>query len=93
MEDYEEIYRFCEDNVYPCGLSKNQKRNFRRKCGENFKTDDGQLYYRRSNRGKSDTPSKWMLAVKTVEEKERVLKSCHSSPTGTDLLMCFGVSC
>ena len=82
MEGYEEIYRFCEDNVYPCGLSKDQKCNFRRKCHENFKIDEGQLYYRKSNRGKSDMQAKWMLAVKTVAEKERVLKSCHSSPTG-----------
>ena len=25
MEDYAEIYRFCEDSIYPCGLSQNQK--------------------------------------------------------------------
>ena len=44
MEGYE-IYRFCEDNVYPWGLSKDQKRNVHRKCHENLKIDDRQLYY------------------------------------------------
>ena len=44
MEGYE-IYRFCEDNVYLCSLSKDQKRNVRRKCHENLKIDDGQMYY------------------------------------------------
>ncbi len=91
MEDYEDIFRFCESNVYPSGLSKEGKRNYRRKCQENFKVENGQLFHRKSDRGKQPHAQSadsvqnecgWKLCVKTEDEKERVLKSCHSSATG-----------
>ena len=45
MEKYDSIYRYLESGIYPEGLLKNEKRNFRRKCKENFKIEKGQLYY------------------------------------------------
>ena len=82
MEDYECIFTYLESGIYPAGLSKNEKRNLRRKCNENFKVENGQLYYRRSNRCTTQEECEWKLCIKTVEEKQRVLRSCHSSATG-----------
>ncbi len=83
MEDYDDIFRFCEGRGYPAKLTDPEKRNFRRKCKENFKVDGGQLYYKRSDRGTQSLSERpWKLCIKTTEEKERVLKSCHSSATG-----------
>ena len=81
MEDYECIFTYLESGIYPAGLSKNEKRNLRRKCNENFKVENGQLYYRRSNRCTTQEECEWKLCIKTVEEKQRVLRSCHSSAT------------
>ena len=60
----------------------------RRKCEESFKIDDdsGQLYYRtsdRSGRGSQADHSQWKLCIKTVDEKEKLLLSCHAGPQGT----------
>ena len=76
------IFTYLESGIYPAGLSKNEKRNLRRKCNENFKVENGQLYYRRSNRCTTQEECEWKLCIKTVEEKQRVLRSCHSSATG-----------
>ena len=72
-----------EGGIYPEGLSKNEKRNFRRKCRENFKIENGQLYYSKSDRDTATQKEhEWKLCVKTEDDKQRMLRSCHSSATG-----------
>lgn len=83
MEDYDEVFKFCENREYPSDLSKDQKRNFRRRCTESFMVKDGLLYYRKYSRGKpSGQQNDWKLCVKNADEKERIMISCHSSATG-----------
>lgn len=85
MEDYDDVYKFVKEGVYPSGYSKNEKRNFRRKCIENFMIKDSQLYYHphsRSGKSSAATIQDWRLCIKTEEEKEKVFISCHSSATG-----------
>ena len=90
MKDYAAVYKYLENSVYPDGLSKEKKRNFRRKCKENFKIENGQLFHRRCDRKNAseqnetnELTDEWELCISTEEEKARVLRSCHSSATGT----------
>jgi len=73
------IYRFCEEKVYPSGLTKNEKRAFRRKCQVSFTVKNGQLYHRQFNRGKSSEQAEdnWKLCIKNREEKDRVDTLCQ----------------
>ena len=85
MEQYDDIFEYLQNNTYPEGLSKDSKRNWRHKCTENYKIQEGQLFHRKSTRSKSKEQkdeSEWKRCVRTQEEKERMLKSCHSSATG-----------
>ena len=89
MEEFDDIYEYLENRTYPEGLSKNGKRNWRRKCQENFKIEDGQLYHRKGDRKplteqqeQVEPVSVWRLCIKTKEEKDRILRSSHSSATG-----------
>ena len=42
MDEYDDVYTYLESGTYPEGLSKDGKRNWRRKCKENFKIENGQ---------------------------------------------------
>ena len=86
MEKYDSIYRYLESGIYPEGLLKNEKRNFRRKCKENFKIEKGQLYYSKSDRcTATHKEPEWKLCVKNEDDKQRMLRSCHSSATGKSI--------
>lgn len=89
MEDYQAIYSYLESNEYPDSLTKDQKRNFRRKCNENFKIENGQLFHRKCYRQcangqhqPNQLEDEWKFCLRTEEEKARVLRSCHSSAIG-----------
>ena len=87
MEEYDEVYSYLESGTYPEGLSKDSKRNWRRKCKENFKIENGQLYHRKGerkplNEQQEQQEPAWRLCIKTKEEKERILRSSHSTATG-----------
>ena len=83
MDDYDSIYRYLESGIYAEGLSKNEKRNLRCKCKKNFKIENGQLFCRKSDRGaESEREPQWKLCLKTEDDKQRMLPSCHSSDTG-----------
>ena len=48
---------------------------------ENYKCEDGILYFKSHSRNSTkDDP--WRIVVRNMEEKERVLKACHSCSTG-----------
>ncbi len=89
MEDYTAVYSYLENNEYPEGLTKDGKRNWRRRCCENFKIENGQLFHRKCDRKKKEqeqqepNQSEWKRCIKTNEEKDRIFRSCHSSDTGT----------
>ena len=88
MEEYVDVYAYLESNKYPEGLLKDSKRNWRRKCRENFKIENGQLFHRKGDRKavkeqeQEHGSNEWKLCIKTSEEKERIMRSCHSSVTG-----------
>ena len=67
------------------GMTKTEKRAFRRRCMYNsFEVRNGQLYHRQFSRGKEmeEQEHEWKLCVKTKDEKERIFVSCHSSAMG-----------
>ena len=90
MEEYEDAYACLEKSKYPEGLTKDGKRNWRRKCCENLMVQRarGQLFFRKGQRKAmqedvvGEREQQWKLCVKTSDEKERVMKSCHTSATG-----------
>ena len=47
LQNLQEIQDYLQRGEYPSGLDKGQKANFRRKCKNNFKFEDGVLYYRK----------------------------------------------
>ena len=47
MEELEAVENYLLRGAYPSGLSKGEKANLRRKCKNNFKLEDGILYYKR----------------------------------------------
>ncbi len=91
MEDeYDKIYAYLDSSTYPEGLTKDGKRNWRRKCKENFEIKSAQLYHRKGERKPLNKPQKpqepelaWSLCIKTKDEKERILRSSHATATGT----------
>jgi hypothetical protein len=67
---------------YPPCYSKEQKNNLRRKCRNNFRLEDGILKYKTSSRKHDAEKDCWRICVRTVEEKYRVLESCHAGMEG-----------
>ena len=66
---------FLETGTYPSGHHKAQKRSLRRKC-EDYAVDSGVLYRKKEKeRGEME----FLRVPRGVEERERILHSCHSS--------------
>ena len=80
MDDYEAVCDYLQYEKYPNGFSKNQRRVLRRKCLERFKLESGVLYY--SSQPKTSTERAWRVTVKSRQEAERILQSCHADPHG-----------
>ena len=74
-EEYRQVYQFIVNHSYPTGFSKNQKRVLRRKCQERFCIRSGLLYY-------AGEDKKWRQVARSVEDRERIMQSCHSSAEG-----------
>ena len=82
MEDLTDIERYLLRGEYPAGLSKGDKANLRWRCRNNFKLEAGVLYYRPAG-GEGDASGElWRIAVKTEDEKQRILESCHAGVGG-----------
>ena len=72
MEELEAVENYLLRGAYPSGLSKGEKANLRRKCKNNFKLEDGILYYKRAVAdGESKEP--WRICVRSEEDKRRVI--------------------
>ena len=81
MEELEAVENYLLGGAYPSGLSKGEKANLRRKCKNNFKLEDGILYYKRAvTDGESKEP--WRICVRSEEDKRRVIESCHAGVEG-----------
>lgn len=74
MEELKIVKRYLLHNDYPPGYTKADKVNLRCKCRNNFKLEEGMLYYRRHV---SDEEEPWRIRMHTEDEKRRVLESCH----------------
>ena len=74
-EEYDCIYSFLETGTYPSAYHKAQKRSLRRNC-EDYAVDSGVLYRKKEKeRGEME----FLRVPRGVEERERILHSCHSS--------------
>lgn len=51
------------------------------KCHRNFKFDSGTIYHRLAA-AKDNGNSGWTICVRTEEEKQRILESCHTGVLG-----------
>ena len=81
MEELEAVKNYLPCGVYPSGLSKGKKANPLCKYKNNFKLEDGTLYYRKAVAdGESCAP--WRICVKTEEDKRRIMESCHAGLEG-----------
>ena len=76
FEKLKDIETYVRRGDYPAGLTKAEKANFRRKCRQNFKFEDGVLYYKKCSKAEKD--EEWRICVRSSEEKARVLESCHA---------------
>ena len=70
MEDLAVVDAYLSRGEYPSGLSKGEKANLRRKCRNNFKLEEGVLYYKKANKD-----SDWKICVRSIE-------SCHAGVGG-----------
>ncbi len=75
--EYRNVFNYLSAQEYPLEVSsKDQKRNFRRKCKDNFRLEDGQLKYRKKG------TQEWRVFIARKEDKDRILQSCHSCALG-----------
>lgn len=79
MDNLAQIESYLRFGTYPEGMSKGEKSNLRRKCHKNFKFSDGTLYHRTAA---ASDKEKWRACVRSEEEKERILESCHDGVGG-----------
>ena len=69
MEELEAVENYLLRRVYPSGLSKEEKANQWRKCKNNFKLEDGILYYRKTVVD-VESCTLWRICVKTEDQQE-----------------------
>ena len=91
MEDFSKelgiVEKYLLRGEYPVGMTKADKANLRRKCRNNFKTEDGVLYYRKNvETGDKQEDSLWRICVRTCEDKMRILESCHAGLAGNEMM-------
>ena len=70
---------------YPDSFQKGEKANLHRRCRNNFKFEDGILYYRKDSKKSEVNESNdvWRICVGSDEEKNRIMESCHAKVEGT----------
>ena len=74
-DEYDALYKFLYEHVYPANFSKAEKRAFRRKAS-GYKVERGHLfYYHKSSKSWKQVPSEI--------ERQRILNASHALPTGT----------
>ena len=77
MEDLAVVDVYLSRGEYPSGLSKGENANLRRKCRNNFKLEEGVLYYKKANED-----SDWKICVRSMDETKKIIESCHAGVGG-----------
>ena len=73
--EYDEIYSYLSFGQYPLEFTKNQKRMLRRRATDNYCVKNGLLYYQ---------TKKHEQVVRTQQDINRILRSCHDSLEGNN---------
>ena len=68
---YDEVFLYLCDDSYPCGFTKDQKRDLRKKA-QKFVLENGALFY--VGQG-NNQPRRW---VHNVDEQWKILTACHT---------------
>ena len=68
----EEVENYLKNEKYPEGLSKGEKANFQRKVRNNFKLEDGILFYKHAQEI-ADDATVWKICVRSETEKDRII--------------------
>ena len=75
------LQKYLLHGEYPVGMTKADKANLRRKCRNNFKTEDGILYYQkmwRKVKYKRINCGEY-VCIRTCKDKMlHILESCHA---------------
>ena len=84
MEELSVVETYLRFGRYPDTYSKGEKANLRRKCHNNYQFSNGVLYYKRAVNGNKSRKEEenWRRCVRTEEEKQRILESCHAGAEG-----------
>ena len=84
MEELSVVETYLRFGRYPDTYSKGEKANLRRKCHNNYQFSNGVLYYKRAVNGNKSRKEEenWRICVRTEEEKQRNLESCHAGAEG-----------
>ena len=77
METLAAVDAYLRKGEYPSGFSKGEKANLRRKCRNNYKLEEGMLYYR-----KAGAESDWKICVRSEDETRKIMESCHAGIGG-----------
>ena len=77
MEELSAVDAYLRRGEYPSGIGKGEKANLRRRCRNNFKLEDGILYYK-----KAGEVLEWKVCVRSDEEKMKIIESCHAGVGG-----------
>ena len=80
MDKLCEVENYLLRGEYPLNFTKAEKSNLRRRCRNNFRIELGVLQYRANS--KSTEEEEWKVAVRSNEEKQRILESCHAGMEG-----------
>ena len=78
----EEVENFLKNARYPEGRSKGEKANFRRKVWNNFKLEDGILFYKYAQESAEDATVRWKTCVRSESEKDRIIRLYHEGVGG-----------
>ena len=84
---YDQIFEHAAFKRYPLNSSKNERRVIRRRGYEHFYASEGVLYYSaigttKGSKSVNPLDRKWRIVVRSCEEGERIIESCHSSNYG-----------
>ena len=84
MEEFDVIETYLRHGDYPNGITKDEKANLRRKCRNNYKFNEGILYYKK----KTDTTEEdaFRVCIRSDDDMLRVLESCHAGMEGNKLV-------
>ena len=77
MQKYAAVDAYLRRGEYPSGIVKGEKANLRRKCGNNFRVEEGVLYYK-----KASDESDWKICIRSTDEKRKIMESCHAGIGG-----------